>query len=530
MVNVENIGKTDGYVYDISLDGTVVNALGMNVMHNTDGWNFCLPDTFRYTEESPYISNGLGRNTEKGKAYVGLYADVAEFEDTFLHYAYNGGINKCGLAVDEVIPANFNISRKNYADLLDDGKVKKVGNTIKSRKMAGYLERFIDKAVELLLHEKGYEFIEYYYDYIDKLSNYNIPVKDIASKGKIKKSVADYIADCSLTNKNGSKKSRQAWYELAIKNNLKVDMGDTITYINTGAKKGDSDVKRVTHKYVIDKDGNEVLLKGKVKSETIKDECEKRGIEYKTLTTKEKKEILDSRIVREEDEIILNCKIVPDEIMESSDEILCSQIEDFEYNVDKYIEQFNKRIKPLLVCFSVDIRDRVIVTNPKERNFFTEKECQLVSGYPFKQIDQDPVEVMMIPERKEIEFWLKIGERPPFVEECGIEWDKLVSEYLEKKKEEDTILFEEENAKYLKALSEITSDERENFESDGVIPSRFEGIVTMDSDLKFYFDKIPHMTPSTGGNVIEDILSYEDITADNSDEVAESVTISSSIE
>ena len=26
-----------GVVYDISLDGTVVNALGMNVMSNTDG-------------------------------------------------------------------------------------------------------------------------------------------------------------------------------------------------------------------------------------------------------------------------------------------------------------------------------------------------------------------------------------------------------------------------------------------------------------------------------------------------------------
>ncbi len=32
-----NIGKKSVYVYDISLDGTVVNALGMNVMSNTDG-------------------------------------------------------------------------------------------------------------------------------------------------------------------------------------------------------------------------------------------------------------------------------------------------------------------------------------------------------------------------------------------------------------------------------------------------------------------------------------------------------------
>jgi len=37
MVKTKNKGKTSVCVYDISLDGTVVNALGMNVMSNTDG-------------------------------------------------------------------------------------------------------------------------------------------------------------------------------------------------------------------------------------------------------------------------------------------------------------------------------------------------------------------------------------------------------------------------------------------------------------------------------------------------------------
>ena len=64
MVKVKNIGKTDDYVYDISVDGTVINALGFNVMSNTDGFNFQMPkdDEFRYTDEHPYISNGMGRN------------------------------------------------------------------------------------------------------------------------------------------------------------------------------------------------------------------------------------------------------------------------------------------------------------------------------------------------------------------------------------------------------------------------------------------------------------------------------------
>jgi hypothetical protein len=44
MLNSKKIkGKEEvGVVYDISLDGTVVNALGMNVISNTDG--FQLPN------------------------------------------------------------------------------------------------------------------------------------------------------------------------------------------------------------------------------------------------------------------------------------------------------------------------------------------------------------------------------------------------------------------------------------------------------------------------------------------------------
>lgn len=39
MLNVKKTGgsQTIGVVYDISLDGTFVNALGMNVVSNTDG-------------------------------------------------------------------------------------------------------------------------------------------------------------------------------------------------------------------------------------------------------------------------------------------------------------------------------------------------------------------------------------------------------------------------------------------------------------------------------------------------------------
>lgn len=108
-MEVQNKGKTDKYVYDISLDGTVVNALGGNVLSNTDGFNFKLPDDsqYRYTEENPYISPGLSRETEAGKKYVGFRADVAEFNDIYMcdkHYAPNA-VNKMGLGINKICAA-----------------------------------------------------------------------------------------------------------------------------------------------------------------------------------------------------------------------------------------------------------------------------------------------------------------------------------------------------------------------------------------------------------------------------------------
>ena len=505
-INVKKIGTTEEFVYDISLEGTVVNALGCNINSNTDGFNFQMPDNehFRYTDEHPYISTGEGRNTVKGKAYTKVNADVAEFEDLFLSKAYDGGINKMGLGIDEFCDACIQFSRKNYADLMPDGSTKKVGNTIKSRKMSGYLERFIDMGVDLLLRGKGHEFLENYYEYIDNIYNYRIPIKEIASKGKIKKTIAEYKEDCKTVTKAGNKKARQAWYELVMKDGINADVGDTIYYINTGTKKAHSDVKRITHKFVI-QDGVETELNTKLAKELILPDCEKEGIDIKSVKTAALKKMVSKYVVREEDEIILNCKLVPNEIVNSEGDVLCSDVDDMEYNVEKYIDQFNKRITPLLVCFSPEIRDKIIITKPSDRQYFTEEESKLVSGFPNKPGDQDTYEALMTPENKEIEFWLKINERPPFIDECGIKWDELVEKYIEEKKKEDTELFKIEDEKYLEALNSLTNKDIEDFENEGIIPKQLSDIVTMDSNMYFYFKKLPDVRPSTGGFVFDDI-------------------------
>ena len=75
-----------------------------------------------------------------------------EFNDLFMR-------NKMGLDIDEFIPANITVARKNYLDLLDNGEIKMVGNTLKSKKMPIYIEKFIAQGyIELFGVPDGYSY------------------------------------------------------------------------------------------------------------------------------------------------------------------------------------------------------------------------------------------------------------------------------------------------------------------------------------------------------------------------------------
>lgn len=491
MIKIINKGKSDKYVYDISVDGTVVNALGLNVVSNTDGFNFQLPDDslYRYTDENPYISIGLSRETEKGKKYTGFKADVAEFNDLYMcdkHY-HPLAVNKMGLGIDEIVDATINFSRKNYADYFPDEPypkdVKMVGNTIKSKKMPEYIAKFLDKGVRLLLQNKGGEFLTEYYNYIEKIYNYQIPIRQIASKGKIKKTIEEYKLDCQTLTKAGSKKSRQAWMELAINNDLKVDLGQTLYYINTGTKKADADVKKITHYYKTDGDTGEKveITKDIEKAWRLYQKENKDKIKSATkgyyLT---KNELIQGEypLAICEDEIILNTVLVPADIIDNESDVLCKDGE--EYNVPKYIEQFNKRITPLLVCFSKDIRDKILIDNPSDRKFFTEEESKLCSGQPNKDGDQDSYEQIMTMEDKEIKFWLRHPEwEIPFLKECNMDWEKIKSDYIERTEKEKQLGIDKVREQFDSIINNLKPEDLDEIE-DGVLPSAIEKIVVLD--------------------------------------------------
>ena len=278
-----------------------------------------------------------------------------------------------GLDTDGQWPATINVARKNYALLTDKGKVKLTGNTIKSKKLQTYVAEFLDQGLRMLLDGKGSEFLDSYYQYIDDLFNQRIPLAKIANKARVKQSIEDYKKHVTKRTKSGSLMSRQAHMELSIENNLQVGLGDTIYYINNGQRKSHGDVQ-------------------------------KKG-----------------------DEITLNCYLVDEkEMIENPDMV-------GQYNVPRYIAAFNKRIEPLLVVFSPEIREEILIEDPKDMPIFTKSQTSLVRGFPRKDGDQDTLDEVLTLSEMEIEFWTHTGIDPYYMYVDGT-IDLVDDQYVKKNK------------------------------------------------------------------------------------------------
>jgi DNA polymerase elongation subunit (family B) len=309
---------------------------------DTDGVNFEYPSE---VDSRTYIGKGLNELVVAGKEYTGVKADVAEFNDTFMR-------GEMGLDIDYFAPATLNIARKNYAILNAKGKVKLTGNSIKSKKIQDYIAEFLDKGIKMLLDGKGCDFIEYYYEYVGKIYNKEIPLAKMANKSRVKQTVSDYKVHMTKTTKAGNMMSRQAHMELVIKNDHPATLGETIYFINNGQKKSHGDV--------VKKDG----------------------------------------------EIILNCYMLTEK------EIALDPEKTGDYNVPRYLSAFNKRIEPLLVCFHPDVRDTILVEDPEKRAYFTVGQCELVSGYPFEEEDQDKLDEVMVLSDTEQAFYRRTSMDP----------------------------------------------------------------------------------------------------------------------
>jgi DNA polymerase elongation subunit (family B) len=397
---------------------------------DTDGCNFAAPDNLN---EIKYTAKGSHWKTidDAGKELFGIDAVLAEFNETFME-------GRMGLDLDDVCDSTINFARKNYANDIG-GKIKLVGNSVKSKKMSVYIEEFLAKGIRMLLDGDGYSFVNYYYDYVDKIYNYQIPLVKMASKSKIKTTVAEYKKKATMKNKAGNPLPKQAHMELVIKDNIDVNLGDVIYYINTGVSKNTGDLKTIN--------------RSKMTKKELKLYFEEHGHEPKFETKLQLNcKLINPEIVERDFEAIKELELIKkalakedlDEIsrLEFNERIEAINKELFtdEYNVSRYLDSFNKKIKPLLVCFDPEIRSKILLTIKKdkktkiekldERIIFTKAECELMSGKPYKETDQDSYEELMKMEDKEIRFWDRVNKVPNNMEESF--WNELRVDYIEK--------------------------------------------------------------------------------------------------
>ena len=335
---------------------------------DTDGVNFETPLNI---DDTVYVGKGLNEMVTLGKEYKGIEADTAEFNDIFMR-------NEMGLDIDYVAPSCINVSRKNYIiKMMKKGKekIKLTGNTIKSKKLQTYIVEFLDEGLKYLLNGDGHSFVELYYNYVNKIYNKEIPLAKIANKARVKQSVNDYKKHIQKTTKAGSLMSRQAHMELIIQNEHPAGLGDTIYYVNNGVKKSSGDVTKISK------------------------------------PTKKQQEEFTAKngYPMPNDFVEVNCYMIPEKEITDNPNLTG------DYNVARYLSNFNKRMEPLLCVFKLEIRDDILIEKPDDRQYFTKGQCELVNGFPLKEEGQDKFDEVMTLSDSEVLFWNRVGRDPFFM-------------------------------------------------------------------------------------------------------------------
>jgi DNA polymerase elongation subunit (family B) len=348
---------------------------------DTDGVNFSTPED---AKDRVYIGRGLNWKVKEGKEYRGPEADVAEYNDIFMR-------GEMALDTDGVWPSCINLARKNYAVMDAKGKIKLTGNSIKSKKLPIYIEEFLDKGIKMLLQGNGKEFVEYYYEYLQKIYDKKIPLSKIAQRAKVKLSLDEYKKRLTTKTKAGNSMSRMAHMELAIQENLNVNLGDVIMYVNNGTKASQGDVQKMTPKQIKDTNALNVFNDPKAKLIT--------------------------------DGVMINCYMLDKDILSNNPDLTG------DYNIPRAIVTFNKRIEPLMVVFQEEVRNGLIVNEPEKRGIFTTSQCELINGLPLSDGDQDRLkEDVLDLTDAELNYWERRGLSPDYMYDLAEEgWEEKLT-------------------------------------------------------------------------------------------------------
>ena len=378
----------------------------------TDGVNFKIPDytNIRVTDEGIFegTTEGLNEDMWEYRGKKGIKALIELFNETEMPKPY--------MSVDDdgESLSCLNLARINYATLsmVKDKKtggmkekIKLTGNTIKSKVMSEYIEEFIDKGLELILHGKGKEFVDYYYSYVEDIRYMQIPLKKIASKSKVKQTLSSYKKRGK--DKNGRDKGMQAHMELLIKRREQQALElfekhkDTLEYNKNKELSIDDKMKIVINYMPPEPELDSTVYyvnTGYVKSHG------------------DSKEIKD----KETGEMRMASTLISNEDLQENPNMTGV------YNYEKYLDAFNSRvcytdrkIGSLLSAFEPDVAKKIPATIIKKG----EKAGELRKGefsplkneLELKSFDLDDFDESMHLEEMEVDFWNKTGYDPRLV-------------------------------------------------------------------------------------------------------------------
>jgi DNA polymerase elongation subunit (family B) len=362
----------------------------------TDGINFQIPDrtTIRVTNAEVLYDQpeGLIEDMWQYGDKVGIGALIGKFNDEEMRPPYMA-VDNDGESV-----SCLNLSRINYATLVlakdkktgeMKEKIKLTGNTIKSKVMPEYIEEFIDKGLNLILHGKGKEFVEYYYEYAENIRYMQIPLKKIASRSKIKTTINAYKK--RGVDKNGRDKGMQAHMELLIEKRNKIAE-------ELFEKHKDSlDMQRLKDNLTVDD-------KLKLIANYMPQEPELDSIVY-YVNCGYKKSHGDSRKIKDKQtgEERFAAVLVDLDNPENNPKV---------YNYEKYLDAFNKRVETLLAGFNPEVAKKILVKLDKQGNLKKTEFNPLYDELNLKNFDLDDIDESMHLEELEVDFWNKTGYDP----------------------------------------------------------------------------------------------------------------------
>ena len=374
----------------------------------TDGVNFKIPDFTHIRVNENGVDDSPKDEAPIDEMWVyggktGINALIEYFNDTEMKAPYMSVDN------DGESTSCLNLARINYATLSPkkdkktgkiSEKIKLTGNTIKSKVMPEYIEEFIDKGLDLILHGKGKEFVEYYYSYAEDIRYMQIPLKKIASKSKMKTTLKGYKNRGK--DKNGRKKAMQAHMELVIQRREKKALEVFEKHkIELGFTNPEKEPKKIDD-----------IMKAVINYMPPEPELDSTIYYVNTGYVKshgDSKEIKD----KETGDMRFASTLISNEDLQENPNMTGT------YNYEKYLDAFNKRVTTILVGFEPEVIKKILVKIVKKG----ENAGDLIKGefspleneLELKSFDLDDFDESMHLEEREVDFWNKTGYDPRLV-------------------------------------------------------------------------------------------------------------------